>query len=67
MCAAKKGVLVRILYTVSLIVIKKATFRVKMATLNEESAILSLQLLLKDYPSGIHLQEVNRVFARRFG
>ena len=33
----------------------------------EESAILSLKTLLKNFPSGLLIEEVNRTFAKRFG
>ena len=35
--------------------------------LSEESAILSLKALLKNFPSGLHVEEVNHTFAKRFG
>ena len=35
--------------------------------LSEESAILSLKILLRSYPYGVEIREVNGLFIRRFG
>ena len=35
--------------------------------LSEESAILSIKILLRSYPYGLEIRDVNRLFVRRFG
>ena len=44
-----------------------SNYKMNLTKVSEETAVLSIKMLLKSHPHGLEFKEVNRLFVRRFG